>query len=118
VDAGKASAPAVESVLGWGCTSTLITDSEKVGLFKVVAGFVFVEAEDGSDTVCSFGASLSDLDASSSSSIAAISSATERDKRGSETFTFIFLFKSQNSKHKNYYKFYNFKFSLIITSCH
>jgi hypothetical protein len=28
------------------------------------------------------------------------------------------LFKSQNSKHKNYYKFYNFKFSLIITSCH
>jgi hypothetical protein len=113
VDAGKASAPAVESVLGWGCTSTLITDSEKVGLFKVVAGL-----EDGSDTVCSFGASLSDLDASSSSSIAAISSATERDKRGSETFTFIFLFKSQNSKHKNYYKFYNFKFSLIITSCH
>jgi hypothetical protein len=114
VDAGKASAPAVESVLGWGCTSTLITDSEKVGLFKVVAGLE--DGSDGSDG--SFGASLSDLDASSSSSIAAISSATERDKRGSETFTFIFLFKSQNSKHKNYYKFYNFKFSLIITSCH
>ena len=87
MDAGKASAPAVESVLGWGCTSTLITDSEKIGLCKVVAGLE--DGSDGSDG--SFGASLSDLDASSSSSIAAISSATERDKRGSETFTFIFF---------------------------
>ncbi len=96
MDVGKASAPAVEPVLGWGCTSTLITDSDTVGLFEVVAGFVFVEAEEGSDTVCSFGASLSDLDASSSSFIAAISLATERDKRGSETF--IFLFKLQKEQ--------------------